>query len=545
MSAPISVVLAQLPIPNNNSFPALEVKAEQPTFILGRNGVGKSALVHYLRGHLGEKVVYLPGSRPSYFDAESLSITPQGRNQLIQNLRSWDAIPDTRWKSFSGTSRNEKAIHDLLVAENQYKIDAAEDIASHRNMDEAIAKLQSKKSPLDRVNFLLKQAGIPVHIVVHQGGLHATRGNSRYSIAKMSDGERSALIFAAEIVAALPASIFLVDEPELHLHRAIVVPLLNAFIAERPDCGFVISTHELDLPTAASFSQIILVRGSTWNSDVVTAWDIDVINDCQEIPESLRVDILGSRRKILFIEGNSSSSLDQPLYELLFPGVSIRPRESCTEVMRAVRGLRAVESLHRALCFGLIDHDGMSDDKVVELASQHIFALPIFSVESLIYSEDVVRSLASRQAETFGLLEQDLLNAVRVESLQVLRQEQPRQHLASRLAERKIRDMVTSRLPSRDEIRTSQNSEINIRITSPYQTELSFIDQRLQTGDVYSLIYRYPVRETQLLVAIAKALRFNGRQDYESAALRKISQDANLQTSLRRRLGSLATLLAN
>ena len=61
----------------------------------------------------------------------------------------------------------------------------------------------------------------------------------------MSDGERSALVLIAEVVAAAAGSVFLIDEPELHLHRSIVVPLIGSMIRENPASTFIVSTHEL------------------------------------------------------------------------------------------------------------------------------------------------------------------------------------------------------------------------------------------------------------------------------------------------------------
>src|SRR5690606_21719967 len=108
----------------------------------------------------------------------------------------------------------------------------------------------------------------------------------------------------------------------------------------------------------------------------------------EQIPEWLWVDVIGARRKILFIEGNDRTSLDQPLYSLLFPAVSVRPLESCKDVIRAVEGLRAGEGIHRTRAFGLIDHDGMSAEQMRKVEDGGIYPLPIFSVESLIYSSE-------------------------------------------------------------------------------------------------------------------------------------------------------------
>lgn len=536
--------LAVIQIPSGQGMATtVEVEAGRPVFILGRNGTGKSALVNRLSGQFGPAVVYMPGSRPSYFDSESLSLTPASRRNLEQNLRSWDALPDTRWRSISGTSRNEKAIHDLQAAETQYKIDAANEIKIDGAKSAAVARLQSSNSPLDRVNALLAQANLPISMLIDGGELRAKQSGAIYSFARMSDGERAALVFAAEVVAAPDRAIFLIDEPELHLHPSIVVPLLKALISERPECGFVVCTHELDLPGSSPSASVILVRGSTWQGGDTAAWEIDVLNDPGQIPEWLRVDLIGSRRKILFIEG-TSTSLDQPLYALLFPSVSVRSRESCREVMRAVEGLRAVESLHRAQAFGLVDHDGMGADRMAELESNGIYPLPIFAVESLYYSADVLGALAVQQARIFGLPADQILAEAKAAALAALNMKGTVEHLASRIAERQMRDKLLLSLPERQSMIEGSAAEVAITIASPYPAELDRINQMIAAEDVNAVVSRYPIRESKVLHNLAKALHFNGRSDYERAALTLIGADSNLRAMLKARLGNLAAQLA-
>src|SRR6185437_11814381 len=106
----------------------ITIEAGKPVFILGRNGTGKSALVQHFVSSLLSRMVYIPGSRPSYFDQEHLSMTSASRAQYAQNSMSWDRSPDIRWHAISGTQRNEKAIHDLQLRETQYKVGAANDI---------------------------------------------------------------------------------------------------------------------------------------------------------------------------------------------------------------------------------------------------------------------------------------------------------------------------------------------------------------------------------------------------------------------------------
>ena len=69
---------------------------------------------------------------------------------------------------------------------------------------------------------------------------------ARYPINQMSDGEKSALILASEILTAQPGTIYLLDEPERHMHRSISASLITSATGERPDCFFVLLTHDLD-----------------------------------------------------------------------------------------------------------------------------------------------------------------------------------------------------------------------------------------------------------------------------------------------------------
>jgi len=73
--------------------------------------------------------------------------------------------------------------------------------------------------------------------------------------------------------------------------------------------------------------------------------DADLVSSEAEIADDLKKDILGARRKILFIEG-TESSLDKPLCSLIFPKVSIIAKSSCRDVEHAVAGIRDAAELH-------------------------------------------------------------------------------------------------------------------------------------------------------------------------------------------------------
>lgn len=538
-----SNLLAQIAVPTTGGLPVnVNVRTGGVIFLVGANGTGKSALIHHLKQPLGHRAVYMPGSRPSYFEAESLSLTPASRRQLSANLFSWDSSPDTRWRVTSGTSRNEKAVHDLQYAELDYDVGITRDIKAQGPNSPAIERLLSRSSPLDKVNLLLAQANLPVRLLMDGAELKASRRSSVYSFAKMSDGERTALLFAAEVVSAAPDSVLVVDEPELHLHRSIIVPLLRALMDARKDCAFIISTHELALPGEVLGASVLLVRGCEWAGGTVASWSLDFIPDLGKLPEDLRVDVLGSRKKMLFIEGmGSGRSLDFPLYSLLFPHVSVIAKESCKEVHRCVSGIRATETEHHALAFGMVDADGMEAGRAADLKAQWVFALPMFAVESLYYCSEVLAAVANQQASTLGADAANLLTEAKCQAVLSLN-DAHLSHLASRLAERQLRDRLQFEMPTRETIVIA--SRVEISVDSPYPEELARIKGFASSGDLDSIVRRYPVRESGVLSALAKGLRFPDRNDYERAALVRIAASEPLRQKLLESLGDVSSLLA-
>ena len=536
-----TAILKEIAIPGVDG--TLSVAIGKPTFILGRNGTGKSALVHRLVSELAPDVVYLPGSRPAYFDQEGLTMTAATRRQYDQHRHDWDRQLETRYRPVSGTNRNEKAVFDLQSKEAQYSLDATADIKLHGRESSAIDRLMLRDSPLEKANQLFEQGNLPVRLKMVNGEVMATRSASNpYGIVKMSDGERSAMILAAEVISAKPGSVLLIDEPELHLHRSIVVPLLITLMSERQDCAFIISTHELSLPAEIENAQALLVRGCTWTAaSTVVGWEANLLPSIDEVPEDIRIDILGSRRRILFVEG-VQSSMDQPLYEILFPDVSVRPRNNCVEVQKAVTGLRVVEALHHIDAYGLVDNDSQTPEKIASLAKNNIYALPAYSVESLYYSEEVMAAIAVRQVletEENPMALLDVAKAKAVESLT----EAHIELLAGMVSAQHVRQAIISRAPDRHALVVNGDAPLNITLDTPYPAEAARLRALIQAKDLAGIIQRYPVRRTQILKRLATGLRFKNRGEYENAALTQIAADPNIASAVRSKRGTWAAAL--
>ena len=356
----------------------------------------------------------------------------------------------------------------------------------------------------------------------------------------MSDGERNAAIIAATVLTVEPGTVLLIDEPERHLHRSIIEPFLSALFERRKDCAFVVSTHEIALPVANPEARVLMVRSCKWSDDMATAWDAELLEPNVGLPEDLKRAILGSRKRILFVEGDSNS-LDLPLYNALFPETSVVPKGSCSDVQRAVSGLRGSQELHHVEAFGLIDRDDRDEESVRQLAENGVFALDVYSVESLYYCSDAIAAVARRQAESLRRNADDMIQAATEKALDVLNEAGLAERMAARRCERRVRDAILQRIPDWQCIKAEPKFDISI--DSPYQDELDRFKELVNEKRLDDLVARYPLRESRTFDAVAETLELNGRKAYEQTLVSRIWDDEDLAQSLKQRIGPLSEVL--
>ena len=380
----------------------ISIRVGEQLFIVGANGSGKTALLqHFVTSQPNDKVRRISAHRQAWFQSGSLDFTAYSRRQFEQNNMNWDRQADARWIDHSPREKQSAVLFDLVAKENTRSRNVTRHI-DEQKPEEAIALASNSVSPFKQLNDLLEQGTLTVSLKNSNDeeilAQHRNNGHS-FSIAQMSDGERAAVIIAANVLTVEPGTVLLIDEPERHLHRSIIEPFLSALFAQRKDCAFVISTHEIALPIANPKARALMVRSCEWAGDTATAWEIGVLESNTDLPEDLKLDILGSRRRMLFVEG-TTKSLDLPLYSTLFPDISVIPKESCNDVIRAVKGLRGSHEFHHIEAFGLIDRDDRPEDEIKKLSEDNVFALDVCSVEALYYSSDAIAAVARRQAES-------------------------------------------------------------------------------------------------------------------------------------------------
>lgn len=526
---------------------SVQVEPGQPLFVVGPNGSGKSALLYRLAlEHSPDRVLRVLAHRQMWMDNSAIDLTPNSRRLEDAQIRNWDHGLQARWSDQHGRTRVNVALFDL-IAEQHRRATAIADRVDDGNLDDAEKLSKQQSAPLKRLNRLLALGKMQVQIASSEDEvLFAVRNDTleTYGIAEMSDGERAAMLLAAQVLVAKPDQILLIDEPERHLHRAISISLLAALVKERPDCTWVISTHELSLPAAFPASRSLLLRGVKWENDQPIGWSIGILEPGDALPEDLRRDILGARETIVFVEG-SPGGIDQQLYEALINNnkVAVIPKGGWRDVQQAVSGLQTTTDLHHVRAFGIIDGDGRPDTGPSQMGSDNVFVLPCWSIESLLYSEEVRTSVAHAHAGTTGRDPSVIVSDMESRLLGVFSQQNTRQHLVSARIHHAVVHDIQKQTPSVSDLESEARQIFPISVPIPRSNEEQIYDQLVGAKDLQKLIVNYPIKETPALGALCNALGWQDRHQYQEAAIEQIRTQPSLRGQLRKRLEGLITAL--
>ena len=483
-------------------------------FVVGPNGSGKSALMnHWIMRHV-DNIKIIRAHRNNCMSPGGIVLSVEQRLRNERDYMSFQKQLASRYIDHNAQLVVNIGLFDLIASENSFGISAIKAINKNfPNQNEKLINLEEEfneqKSTIGKLNNILKQGSLNIQISLSDNQqIQASKNGNTFEALKLSDGERNALILSCQILCAPKGTIFFIDEPEQHLHRAIASPLLSALISEMENCAFVIFTHEISLVETIGEAEVLVLHGCSWEGEKPTVWDCNLLNPDENIPNNIRQAILGGRKKIIFVEGENTS-LDRRLYEVMYPNFTIQSAGSCAGVIRAVRGLKESTNLHWVKAYGIIDHDGRSEDNIKKLKNDGIFALREFSIESLFYGQEARNIIAHNKARELGKNAHDLLADVEEKIVSVLSNQ------CERLAIRRC----SPEAPQED-----------------IKKEECLLKKHLKEKNFNALMARYPVRETGLLKEIAKIFSYPTCREYEMAVGECVINDKEFRNSLKSKL---------
>lgn len=239
------------------------------TFVMGSNGSGKSSFITSFAKECFGQTKKIFSHRKICFDSNTLQIPESTLENMKQDTDARNILDFSIYRDETQTVNQQFLISALLKAENNVDRDSRITI---------------------RINKILKSSNLPIEIIIDEEKIYATKNNSsRFSIEKLSDGERSALIIIIEVLTANEKSLITIDEPERHLHHSIISNLFSQLLEVRNDCAFLIATHNLDLPLLFPKAEILLLREHKWYRDTfVDTWEIDTISAATDIDDNFK-----------------------------------------------------------------------------------------------------------------------------------------------------------------------------------------------------------------------------------------------------------------
>lgn len=408
MTPSYQFALKEISFPPSSSVPGQvkELQCLSSIVVVGANGAGKSRLGSWLefKGPQKERVHRIAAQRSLVFPESS---SPIGFEQA-RNAFHWAPVP-ANWdqptfesnksalkiqRRYGGTLSNAEtaplsdfdALVTLLFSENYRALLVHEEQQRKTEVlvpmpDTLLRKVQALWESL-LPNRSLKMSGSEVRAI------HRHAPDKDYSARAMSDGERVVFYLIGQCMCAPDSAIIVVDEPEIHLHKAIQNALWNAIEKSRPDCVFVYLTH--DLSFAADRTGAIKVCVTDY-ADETFSWF--AVSDQHDIPEDVFLEVLGSRKPILFVEGTSGSH-DVALYRLAYPRFTVKPVGGCASVVAATKVFRSLEDLHRIKSFGIVDRDYLEQGQMDSYERAGVFVPLVAEVENLFLVPDLIKSVA-------------------------------------------------------------------------------------------------------------------------------------------------------
>lgn len=352
--------------------------------IVGANGSGKTSLGKRLSTHIKGNGILVSAQRvlklPAYDSIRSYSTT-------IDHVKSIQ-LPDEELTSQWNLANEFGVLIEHLLADDS------------RTLKQNRSRRDNTLPPPTKLQVLLMmwnslfshlQISLPDDI-----NMEARKESLAFHVSEMSDGEKVALFLIAHVLLCPENGFVIVDEPEMYLHPTIHKKLWDKLESERSDVIFLYLTHDLEFASSRINAKKLWLKSFQYPD----SFGLEEIPS-NEIPQTLLMELLGSRQDILFCEGELGS-LDEQIYSILFPSHTIKPVGGCLSVINFTKAFNKIPMSNRK-AIGIIDGDYISQQRIQSLQADCVFALEIPHIENLLLDEAILLRLAKELMQDQGV----------------------------------------------------------------------------------------------------------------------------------------------
>lgn len=480
--------------------------------VVGGAGAGKSRFVKELVRLNADKAFCLSAVSAPFVD-RSESELPGSIDVLYR-----EAVERMPYLKTDAQSQLDRLVY-LLVS------DEFELLLSHK-YSRSNSQVNANASRLEKVQRVWQRAFPGHRIVVHNGMMwfSTESGTDLIGANQLSRSEMAVLYYAAAVLYAPRNGIIFVDEPSIFLHPTTLAAVWDIIESLRPDCRFVYDTVDAVFVNTRMRNLCIWVKSYDAQQRV---WDYALMEP-DEMQRGLSVDLMGTRRPVLFVEGDFAHSIDSRLYSLIFPEYTVRPLGSCDKVIETVRTFGDMHQLHQLESRGIVDRDRRTDQEVGYLRRKGVMVADVAEVENLFLLEDVVRAMSRRYRRS----EEEVFSRVRrhiVAEFRKMYEAQALQHVRYRI-KREVETKIDARFTCITAMELHLQA-LHTRLNPRKQyTELCRIFKGYaDAGDYSSILKVFNHKPMLASCGVAQLLGLHNREEYIAnviRALRSTSSEA-------------------
>ena len=486
--------------------------------LVGANGAGKTRFMKELMRRVGDRAYYLSALSAS-FPERSPSQMPGSIDMMYQQLAA-----KRPYMRSDAVSEIDKLAYMLVTDE----FDILLDLKTRALAGEKIAP--PKPSRLDRVMRVWETVFPGSEILRNAGRLMFETGSGDDPVAAvtLSQGEKAVFYYTTAVLYAMPGAVIFIDSPTLFLHTAILNTVWNTIESLRPDCTFVYNTVDPDFVNSRTQNTCVWIR--SYDADK-HAWDYRVL-DYASITDDLFVDIIGSRRPVLFIEGDRVHSIDAKLYTLVFTDYTVRPLGSCDKVIETTRTFNDLRRMHHLDSRGIVDRDRRTDAEVDYLRRKNVLVPNVAEVENIFLWEEVVRVMAEARGKNPDRVFQQVKDSV-IELFSHQYDKQALEHVrhqVKRAVECKIDGRFTCITALEAHLRQLPDK---LRPRDTYNHLLNDFSQMIKDGDYAGILRVFNYKPMLSECPVARLLGFSSKDDYISGVLWRLKGHDDVANRLR------------
>lgn len=400
-------------------------------------------------------------------------------------------------------------------------------------------KVQLEPTRLDKL-IKVWQSIFPGNTVMREAGrfLFATQGGpDPIGTMKLSEGEKAVLYYISAVLYAPKDGVIFVDAPGMFVHPAMLHTLWDAVEGLRPDCVFVYNTSDMEFISSRTQSVCIWVKRHDAKK---RAWDYEILKK-GTLPEDLSTCLLGTRRPVLFIEGDAVHSIDMKLYPLVFPGHTVRPLGSCNKVIETVRSFCDMRPMHHLESHGIVDRDRRTVQEVEYLRSKNVMVPEVAEVENIFMLEAVIKIMAKRRGRNPQRVADKVRKAV-INMFGTHFREQVLQH---------VRHRMKRQLETRGDCRAKTIGELEehlrslpqiIDVRAHYNALMSEFGEIAKKGDYAAVLRVFNHKPMLNESQVSNLLGFRTKDDYIAGVLGALKEDTRDADALRRAIRAVFQL---